>query len=100
MQHLVEVLLLVLFWGSPIVYSFALVNELLAGNWLEQLYLANPITIGIMGFQRGMWVAGSSEVWPPDLALRMLIMTILCLLFVWVSQRIFARLEGNFAQEI
>lgn len=100
MQHLVEVLVLVLFWGSPIVYSFSLVHKLLAGNWLEQLYLANPITIGIMGFQRGMWIAGNSEVWPPDLALRMAVMTVVCLVFVWVSQRVFARLEGNFAQEI
>jgi ABC-2 type transport system permease protein len=100
MQHLVEVLVLVLFWGSPIVYSFSLVNGLLAGNWIEQLYLSNPITIGIMGFQRGMWTAGSAEVWPPDLALRMAIMTLVSLTLIWVSQRVFARLEGNFAQEI
>lgn len=100
MQHLVEVLLLVLFWASPIVYSYSFVNEILQGNWLEQLYLANPITIGIMGFQRGMWVAGTDQMWPPDLALRMVIMLALSAVFVWISQRIFARLEGNFAQEI
>lgn len=100
MQHLVEVLLLVLFWGSPIVYSFSLVHDLLQGNWLEQLYLANPITVGIMGFQRGMWIAGNEQMWPADLVWRLAIMTVLSLAFVWVSQRVFARLEGNFAQEI
>jgi ABC-2 type transport system permease protein len=100
MQHLVEVLLLVLFWGSPIVYSYSLVHELLQGNWLEQLYLSNPITVGIMGFQRGMWLAGSDQIWPADLLWRMAIMTALSLAFVWVAQRVFARLEGNFAQEI
>lgn len=100
MQHLVEVLLLVLFWASPIVYSYSFVHEILQGNWLEQLYLANPITVGIMGFQRGMWIAGTDQMWPADLALRMGIMTVICLGLVWWAQRVFAKLEGNFAQEI
>jgi ABC-2 type transport system permease protein len=100
MQHLVEVLLLVLFWASPIVYSYEFVHKLLQGNWLEQIYLANPITIGVMGFQRGMWIAGTDQMWPPDLTLRMVLLTFLSIALVWVSQRIFARLEGNFAQEI
>lgn len=100
MQHLVEVLLLVLFWASPIVYSYEFVHKLLQGNWLEQIYLANPITIGVMGFQRGMWLAGADQTWPPDLLLRMVLLTFLSIALVWVSQRIFARLEGNFAQEI
>lgn len=100
MQHLVEVLLLVLFWASPIVYSYEFVHKLLQGNWLEQIYLANPITIGVMGFQRGMWIAGTDQMWPPDLTFRMVLLTFLSIALVWVSQRIFARLEGNFAQEI
>ena len=100
MQHLVEVLLLVLFWASPIVYSYEFVHKLLQGNWLEQIYLANPITIGVMGFQRGMWIAGTDQMWPADLTLRMVLLTFLSIALVWVSQRIFARLEGNFAQEI
>lgn len=100
MQHLVEVLLLVLFWASPIVYSYDFVHKYLQGNWLEQIYLANPITIGVMGFQRGMWVAGTDQMWPPDLTMRMVVLTLVSVALVWVSQRIFARLEGNFAQEI
>lgn len=100
MQHLIEILLLILFWASPIVYSYGFVHGYLQGNWVEQIYLANPITIGIMSFQRGMWIAGADQLWPPDLETRLIIMTIISLLLVWVAQRIFARLEGNFAQEI
>lgn len=100
MQHLVEVLLLVLFWASPIVYSYEFVHKFLQGNWLEQIYLANPITIGVMGFQRGMWIAGTEQMWPSDITARMLILTVVSVALVWLSQRIFARLEGNFAQEI
>lgn len=100
MQHLVEVLLILLFWASPIVYSYSLVHQFLQGNWLEQLYLANPITIGVMAFQRSMWVAGSDQLWPENLVWLVAIATVVSILLIWVSQRIFARLEGNFAQEI
>ena len=99
-QHLVEILLLILFWASPIVYSYAFVNQFLQGNWLEQVYLSNPISIGILAFQRGMWIAGNDQLWPADLDLRILIMIVVSLALVWLSQRLFARLEGNFAQEI
>ena len=99
-QHLVEVLLLVLFWASPIVYSYKFVNEFLQGNFFEQLYLANPITLGVMGFQRGMWISGAQQIWPDNLELRLIIAGLVCLGLIWISQRIFSRLEGNFAQEI
>ncbi|MHB1173123.1 MAG: ABC transporter permease, partial [Lacisediminihabitans sp.] len=99
-QHLVEVLLLVLFWASPIVYSYTLVHKALNGNWLEQIYLWNPMTVVVMGFQKAMWISGANETWPPDLPLRLVIVGIMSVGLLWVSQRVFARLEGNFAQEL
>ncbi|MBA4246745.1 MAG: sugar ABC transporter [Microbacterium sp.] len=104
LEHLVEVILAVLFWASPIVYSYAFVSNAISGTWLEQLYLANPVTVAILGMQKGLWLAGSlaegGVVWPPDLALRMWIALGVSLVLLWVSQRIFARLQGNFAQEL
>lgn len=99
-QHLVEVLLLVLFWASPIVYSYTLVHRVLNGNWLEQIYLANPVTLVVMGFQKAMWLASAGETWPTHLPLRLAIVGIVSLVLLWVAQRVFARLEGNFAQEL
>jgi ABC-2 type transport system permease protein len=99
-QHLIEVLLLVLFWASPITYSFTLVHRVLKGDWLEQIYLANPITLVVLGFQKALWMAGANQIWPSDLALRLGIVGILSLVLLWVAQRVFARLEGNFAQEL
>jgi len=99
-QHLIEVMLLVLFWASPIVYSYKLVHQALQGNWLEQIYLWNPITIVVMGFQRAMWVSGADEPWPADLTLRLIVIGVLSVVLLWISQRVFARLEGNFAQEL
>jgi ABC-2 type transport system permease protein len=99
-QHLVEVLLVALFWASPVVYSYSLVHKAIGGSFLEQLYLWNPATLVVMGFQKAMWLAGENEIWPPDLAERLLIVGIASVMLLWISQRVFARLEGNFAQEL
>jgi len=99
-QHLVEVLLMVLFWASPIVYSYSLVNKSIGGTFWEQLYLWNPATLVVMGFQKAIWIAGADEVWPPDLAERLVIVGLISVVLLWASQRVFARLEGNFAQEL
>lgn len=103
-QHFVEVATIVMFWGSPIVYSFRFVNEALNGNWIEQIYLLNPITLSVLGMHRALWTAGhdpSAGVnWPPDLLVRLIIAAAAGLVFVWLSQRIFSRLQGNFAQEL
>jgi ABC-2 type transport system permease protein len=100
-QHLVEVVLIVGFWASPIVYSFSFLSSLELG-WLRELYLANPVTLGILGMQRALWVAGAGDPanWPPQLGLRILIAFLVSLVLLWLSQRVFARLQGNFAQEL
>lgn len=103
-QHLVEVALIVLFWASPIVYSFSFVHDMLHGNWVEQLYLANPITLAVLGMQKAFWVAGSTEStitnWPPDLDVRLWIALLVSVVLLWLCQRIFSRLQGDFAQEL
>ena len=105
-QHFVEIALIFLFWASPIVYSFTFVHRALQGSLLEQLYLLNPVTVAIIAFQKAIWAAGSTstgvlaQTWPSDLALRLLISLAVSAVILWVSQRIFARLQGNFAQEL
>jgi ABC-2 type transport system permease protein len=107
-QYLVEVGLLILFWASPIVYSYGFVHAALvnahAPGWIEEIYLANPITIAILAFQKAIWLAGSMKVppasYPPNMELRLLIMALVSVVLIWVAQRVFSRLQGNFAQEI
>ncbi|MRG60552.1 ABC transporter permease [Agromyces sp. CFH 90414] len=102
-QHLVEILLLILFWASPIVYSAGFVHEAIGGTWIEQLYLANPITLAVLGMQKAMWLAGTTDpeqYWPPNLALDMGIALIVGIVLLWIGQRIFSRLQSNFAQEL
>ena len=91
-------------WASPIVYSWNMVKDIVAQyglpTWLLELYLANPLTVGVFGFHRAFWGSGTLADYPPNLGLRMAIMSIVGLVFVWVSHRVFTRMQGNFAQEL
>lgn len=98
-QYLVEIGLLIGFWLTPVVYSWELVsNEL--GPRLSELYLLNPVSNAVLGLQRAFWVAGADAPFPQDLPLRIGIMLAVGLVLLWVGQRAFSRLEGNFAQEL
>ena len=100
MQHLVEIAMMLLFWASPIIYPYSLVADRFAGSWVQELYLANPVTLAVLAFQRGTWVRGADQPFPDGMALRVLVATAACVVFLWLGQRIFARAEGNFAQEL
>lgn len=109
-QYLVEVLMMLLMWFSPIVYSWQMVSNALGGRgleWLSEIYVNNPITLSVLSFQAAFW-GQSGEVlaafpdgyFPDHLMMRMLIAGVIGLFLVWIGQRIFARLQGNFAQEL
>lgn len=104
-QYLVEVGLLIFFWASPVVYSWGLVigeftDMGLAGTWVESAYLANPVTLIVIGFQQTFWVAGDGQPVPPDLAASLAVALLVGTVVLWLSQRVFARLQSNFAQEL
>ncbi|WP_254280986.1 ABC transporter permease [Frigoribacterium sp. VKM Ac-2836] len=102
MQYLVEVLLMLAMWASPIVYSWSMVSDRLAAShgWLLQLYTDNPITLAVLGFHRAFWIGGADTPYPDELLLRMGIATLIGLVLVYAFHRVFARLQGNFAQEL
>lgn len=100
-QYLVEVLLLVLLWASPIVYSWDQAGTFLKGTWMLEVYTDNPITLCVLAFQRAMWINGHDAVgYPDNLLLRLIIALIVSCGLLAVFHRVFARLQGNFAQEL
>lgn len=105
-QHFVEIYLIVFFWVSPTVYPFTAVHRFLQGNWLEQIYLANPVTMAIIAMQKALWAGGASttpgaiQTWPDHLELRLFVVFVVSVVLLFITQRIFARLQGNFAQEL
>jgi ABC-2 type transport system permease protein len=99
-QYLVEIMLMIFMWASPIIYSWKLVQNALAGSWLEQLYLANPMTLVVLGFQKAFWVKGDAQPIPEHLGSYLFIALAVSIVLLWFGQRVFSRLQANFAQEL
>lgn len=103
-QYIVEVALLIGFWASPVVYSWQHVrdaaSQVAIGPLLETIYAWNPATLAIVGMQRFAWKAGGDSLVPTHLMGRMLIVLAIGLVLLFISQRVFDRLQRNFAQEI
>jgi ABC-2 type transport system permease protein len=102
-QHLVEIAIMLMFWASPILYSLSFVHRAIGGTVLESLYLANPATLAAVSMQKAVWIQGKgdpSQYWPPYFDLRLVIAFVVGLALLWAAQRLFARLQGNFAQEL
>jgi len=98
-QYLIEIMIMILLWASPIVYSWKLVDAHL-GGLLGRIYLANPMTQVVLGFQKAFWVAGDHEPYPAHLMQGLWITFGVSIVLLWVSQRTFSRLQANFAQEL
>ncbi|WP_405217589.1 ABC transporter permease [Agrococcus sp. Ld7] len=101
--YLVDVVLVLVMWGSPILYSIAMVDSQLAGGsfeWLLPLYVNSPVTLTVLGFQEAFWQPGAAAAHVPELWVNMLVSAGIGLVALYVAQRIFARLQGDFAQEL
>ncbi len=98
-QYLVEVGLIIGFWMTPSVYSYAMIADS-APPWLIDLYLLNPTALAAMGFQKGFWLSGADAVWPPHLFTRLVLALVVGVVLMFIAQRIFDRLQRNFAQEL
>ena len=100
--YLVEVLLLLMLWASPIVYAWTMVRDIVGAGLLLDIYSNNPVTLAVMGFHKAFWLAGESPnvLYPDGLLGRMGIAFVIGLVLLVLFQRVFARLQGNFAQEL
>lgn len=103
LQHLIEIVLLAWFWLTPIVYPivFPIKNFTEKGHdLLLNLYLLNPMTTVVAAFQRAFYTMGPKYVFGGSLWLRLLILLVTGAVAAVAGQRIFTRLQGNFAQEL
>lgn len=100
MQYLVEVGTMLLFWASPVVYSWQMVSSIITNPVLLDVYTNNPLTLAVLGFQKAFWLAATEASFPTDLLVRMVVAIVVGILLLFVSHRVFLRLQGNFAQEL
>lgn len=103
-QYVTDVVIMLAMWGSPIVYAWTMVADtfrtLGLPSWALEVYTNNPITLGVLGFRKAFWGAGTPADYPDDLLLRIGIAGVIGMLLLFISHRVFTRLQGNFAQEM
>jgi ABC-2 type transport system permease protein len=114
-QHLIEVFFLFWFWLTPIAYPINFALKALGGNQLfgvdlSTIYLLNPMADIAMGFQRAVYKnmsatdsAGQPALYQASLgayAFRLIVVIVVSSVLVWLFQRVFAKAQGNFAQEL
>jgi ABC-2 type transport system permease protein len=104
-QFIVEVGLVLGFWLSPILYPWTFAHQFLAGlpfgAFWQQLYLLNPFGLVVMAAQQALWSpmstdAGKAYQFFDSLFSTRLWLTVLASwLFLYIAQRIFARMAGT-----
>ncbi|MCC7077613.1 MAG: ABC transporter permease [Acidimicrobiia bacterium] len=111
-QHIIEVLLLFWFWMTPIVYpaDFAISGLGGVSRVLAWAYQLNPMFPIVTAFQRAAYkdmdavAADGTPVLYQASVQRYLgllgIVIAFSLFLIWLGQRVFAKAEGNFAQEL
>jgi hypothetical protein len=56
---LIQVLLMLALWSSPIVYAWTMVGDLVARahmpGWVLEVYTSSPLTLAVLGFHRAFW---------------------------------------------
>ena len=110
MQHLLELVLLAWFWGTPIIWYFGLLDKVNSSRHV--IVLLNPIVSVTLTFQRAIYgrtsfinSAGVKQVIIPDYTVLQHLellgaVAAGALLVLWLGLVVFGRLEGNFAEEL
>ena len=100
-QHLVGIVLMLWFWVTPIIYDVGKVAAVLSPP-LYTIYLLNPMAPVVFSFQKFFWPqgAGTQFDFGGDLYARLGLLAVVSVAFLWFGQRLFARVQGNFAQEL
>ncbi|MCC3290479.1 MULTISPECIES: ABC transporter permease [unclassified Arthrobacter] len=101
-ENLVDMLLMIATWASPVLYSWNMVQTKL-GDTFFNLYQLNPITVAVETFHFAFWLptTDGAEAIPPNLlSMWIPIALVVSAAVLLIGQLVFRRLEGRFAQEL
>jgi ABC-2 type transport system permease protein len=107
-ENIVELLLMLVTWASPVLYYWTMVQSAFASvPWVTTLYLLNPITQAVQLFHYAFWqpvttaqIEAQGLQLPPDLGWGTLWALLIALGTILIGQLVFRRLEGRFAQDL
>jgi ABC-2 type transport system permease protein len=109
MQNIIDVVQTVITWTVPMIYPFSIIADRFreTSQVVYELYLSSPLCIAVLLNDRAFWVPSVdrpqqaiTEELPAHLFQRGLLMIVLGLVFVWIAQAVFARLESRFAEKV
>ena len=107
-ENVVDMLLMVATWFSPVLYSWTMVRDTLY-PWVFNVFMLNPLTVAVELFHYGFWrptlrveelALPSSKVIPHLFSFWTPIAIGISLLTVLIGDLLFRKFEGNFAQEL
>ncbi|WP_104101350.1 ABC transporter permease [Arthrobacter sp. 08Y14] len=101
-ENLVDMLLMIATWASPVLYSWTMVRDKLGETYFN-IYQLNPITVGVETFHYAFWLptTDSAEAIPPHLlSVWIPVALAISAAVLLLGQLVFRRLEGRFAQEL
>jgi ABC-2 type transport system permease protein len=101
-ENLVDMLLMVATWASPVMYAWTMVRDKIGDFWFT-VYQVNPITVGIEAFHYAFWLPttdGTAALPPNLLSLWIPVGFAISAAVLVLGQWTFRRLEGRFAQEL
>ncbi|MCC9146459.1 MULTISPECIES: ABC transporter permease [unclassified Arthrobacter] len=101
-ENLVDMLLMIATWASPVLYSWQMVHRTLGETYFN-LYQLNPITVGVEAFHYAFWLPttdGAEGIPPHLLSMWIPVALAISAAVLLLGQLVFRRLEGRFAQEL
>lgn len=107
-ENIVDMLLMVATWFSPVLYSWTMVRDTLY-PWVFNVFMINPLTVAVELFHYGFWhptlrpedlALPASQVVPHLFSFWTPIAICISLLTVLIGDLLFRKFEGNFAQEL
>lgn len=102
-RNIVDLILMFATWASPVLYSWQMVKDR-APDWLYEIYMLNPMTIGVELLHTAFWfpladgMPGSDR--PEGLLMNIGWAFLIALGTLIIGQLVFRKLEGSFAQNL
>ncbi len=101
-ENVVDLILMVATWGSPVIYTWVAVRDALGDGPLWRLYQSNPLTTVVETFHWTFWypTTDGATAMPAQMPVFVGVATAVAIVVLAIGQWIFRRFDGRFAQEL